>query len=234
VLTVTGSSATTATRGTKHLSTPVHLPALVNTEPQRLLLGVNAFELTRPPREIDSARIAGVCEEVRNAASPPRGFTYSRRLYHGFGIDPTRHRPSSEALWRRIRKGLDFPRVHPAVDATNLLSLELQVSFGLYDAEKIRGDMIAAAGAQDEGYAGIGRGWIALAGKPLLRDEAGPFGNPSADSARTRVTASTRVLIHVLFFHPEDPRAEDTTHLALHEFARLTGAVPLECPPVPA
>ena len=210
------------------------LPDLVNTVEDRLLLGMLGFRLPDPPREVDAGRIDEVCNRVRAAAEPPPGAIYSRRLYHGFGVDPTRHRPSPEAMWRRIRKGLAFPRVHPAVDATNLLALELQVSFGLYDAEKIRGDIIAGAGEEGESYEGIGRGRISLAGKPVLRDEEGPFGNPSADSARTRITPATRVLIQVLFFHPLDPDPEAATHYALHEFCRLTGASPLESPAPPA
>lgn len=210
------------------------LPTLVNTEPDRMLLGVNAFELPLPPREVADQDIREVCDRVRAAAAPPPGFDFSRRLYRNFGVDPTRHRPSSELLWRRVRKGLDFPRLHPAVDATNLLSLQLQIPFGLYDAERIHGAITAAAGTQNTGYEGIGRGWISLTNKPMLRDEDSPFGNPSADSARTRVTDATRILIHVIFFHPQDPGAEEITHWALHEFARLTGALPLDCPPVPA
>lgn len=213
---------------------PISLPTLVNTEPERMLLGMNAFELPLPSREVDEAYVAAVCSQVRNASSPPPGFDFSRRLYRGFGVDPTRHRPSSESLWRRIRKGLAFPRLHPAVDATNLLSIQLQVPFGLYDAERLRGGITAAAGAENSGYEGIGRGWISLAGKPMLRDEEGPFGNPSADSARTRVTAATRILIHIIFFHPQDPLAEENAHWALHEFADITGASPLDPSPVPA
>lgn len=216
------------------MTVPPAPPDLVNTVEDRLLLGILAFRLPDPPREVDAAHIDAVCRRVRAAGEPPPGYTFSRRLYHGFGVDPTRHRPSPEAMWRRIRKGLEFPRVHPAVDATNLLALELQVSFGLYDAEKIRGAITAAAGSEGEGYEGIGRGWISLAGKPVLRDEAGPFGNPSADSARTRVTPATRVLIQVLFFHPLAPDPEASTHYALHEFCRLTGASPLETPADPA
>ena len=210
------------------------IPELRNSEPERMLLGMNVFDLALPPLEIADKRIAQVCDQVRSAQSPPPGYDYSRRLYRNFGVDPTRYRPSSEALWRRVRKGLDFPRLHPAVDATNLLSLQLQVPFGLYDAALIQGNITAAAGNEDEGYEGIGRGWIDLAGKPVLRDEAGPFGNPSADSARTRVTAATRTLIHVIFFHPQDPQAAEITHWALHEFAALTGACVRDCPPPPA
>ncbi|MBN1196571.1 MAG: hypothetical protein JXA62_04115 [Candidatus Aminicenantes bacterium] len=212
----------------------ISLPILINTEPERMLLGVNAFELPLPPREVTDQDIREVCDRVRAAASPPPGFDFSRRLYRNFGVDPTRYRPSSESLWRRMRTDLAFPRVHPAVDATNLLSLQLQIPFGLYDAERIRGDITAAAGTENSGYESIGRGWISLANKPMLRDEDGPFGNPSADSARTRVTNATRILIHVIFFHPQDPRAEEITHWALHEFARLSAALPLDCPPVPA
>ena len=91
------------------------------------------------PEALDS-RITGDLERIRveyGVATPP-GFGFSRRLYRAFHVDPTRHRPSSEALWRRLRDRGDFPRLFPAVDLTNLLSLKFQVPYGFYDREKIR------------------------------------------------------------------------------------------------
>lgn len=208
------------------------IPTLINRVEGQLLLGFNAFDLPTPPDRIPPEEIQSLCARMRELPAPPPGFTFSRRLYRGFGVDPTRYRPSSEALWRRIRNNLPFPEILPAVDATNLISLEFQVPFGLYDVERIRGDILAGAGTAEDGYEGIGRGWISLAGKPMLRDDSGPFGNPSADSARTRVTGNTHRLIHVIFFHPDDPLAEELTHRALHRFVALTGAVPLD-PPAP-
>src|SRR5579859_3935941 len=57
----------------------------------------------------------------------------ARALYRRFGDDPTRHRPSSEALLRRVRRGDPLPRVNSLVDVANVVSLRLQVPVGLYD-----------------------------------------------------------------------------------------------------
>jgi len=73
----------------------------------------------------------------------PVGYSESRKLYRIFKIDPTKYRPSSEALWRRIKKGLPFPNINPYVDMINYLSLKHQISYGLYDADKINGNIIA-------------------------------------------------------------------------------------------
>lgn len=215
------------------MPTPNPSFTLTNRVEERLLLGINLFDLPSSPAKSHlDEEIERVCAKMRALEAPPPGFAFSRRLYRGFGVDPTRHRPSSEALWRRVRNGLPFPRLLAAVDATNLISLELQVPFGLYDGDRIQGEVVAQAGSARDGYEGIGRGWINLAGKPMLRDDSGPFGNPSADSARTCVTAATNRLVHVIFFHPEDPGAAELTHRALHRFAALTGAIPL-FPPMP-
>ena len=61
-------------------------------------------------------------------------------MYKRVGIDPTRRRPSSEALLRRVRKGEPLPRINAMVDVCNWCSLESQLPFGLYDASHISGD----------------------------------------------------------------------------------------------
>lgn len=124
---------------------------------------------------------------------------WGRKLYKSFGQDPTKFRPSSEALWRRIKKGGEFPRVHPAVDAINLLSLINCIPYGLYDFSKIKGNITVRIGKKGEGYQGIRRGWISLEGRLLLEDDEGPFGNPTGDSLRTAVGEETKKFLYVIF-----------------------------------
>ncbi len=123
----------------------------------------------------------------------------ARRLYKSFGQDPTKFRPSSEALYRRLKKGKPFPRIHPAVDAINLLSIINSIPYGLYDAEKIKGNIRIRIGKKGEGYKGIGREWINLEGRLLLEDGEGPFGNPTGDSLRTSVDEQSRLFLYVIF-----------------------------------
>ncbi|RMF76542.1 MAG: hypothetical protein D6738_01305, partial [Acidobacteria bacterium] len=127
------------------------------------------------------------------------------------GLDPTRHRPSPEALLRRVLRGDPFPRVHPAVDLANLWALEHGLPVGLYDAGRIEGRRITLRlGRPGEVYAGIRRPEIRLEGRPVLADAAGPFGNPTADSLRTAVGEHTEDALAVLFApadHPDDELA---------------------------
>ena len=146
--------------------------------------------------------------------SMPEGFALARRLYRTFRIDPTKYRPASEALWRRLIKKGDFPRVTPFVDITNLLSLKFQVCFGLYDIDEIEGDVLITVGGEDDQYLGIRKDLLHMNGKPVLKDSQGAFGNPSADSLRTSVGAGTTDILQVLFFHPEHTGADEITREA--------------------
>jgi DNA/RNA-binding domain of Phe-tRNA-synthetase-like protein len=122
-----------------------------------------------------------------------------RTMYKRVGIDPTKTRPSSEALLRRVRKGDALPRINSLVDIINWTSLESQLSFGLYDADRVRGDVTLRLGRDGEEYAGIRKDVVHLAGRLVLSDEAGPFGNPTSDSARTMVTTATARALVVIF-----------------------------------
>ncbi|HEY7411085.1 MAG TPA: phenylalanine--tRNA ligase beta subunit-related protein, partial [Vicinamibacteria bacterium] len=63
------------------------------------------------------------------------GVEQARALYKALGLDPTKTRPSNEALLRRVLKGEALYRVNTLVDALNLCSLTAQLPFGLYDAD---------------------------------------------------------------------------------------------------
>jgi DNA/RNA-binding domain of Phe-tRNA-synthetase-like protein len=127
------------------------------------------------------------------------GVSETRALFHKLGLDPTKTRPSSEALLRRVLQGKGLPRVNPAVDVCNLCSLEQQLPLGLYDRDQIRGGMRARLGREGEGYTGIRKHRVNLEGRLLLADDEGPFGAPTSDSGRTSVTEGTRNLAVVVF-----------------------------------
>lgn len=122
-----------------------------------------------------------------------------RAMYRRFGVDPTKTRPSSEALLRRVRKGDPFPSVNSAVDVCNWCSLETRLPFGLYDAGLIEGDVELRVGRDGEEYAGIRKDTVHLAGRLTVADARGPFGNPTSDSARTMVTLAATRLMYVVF-----------------------------------
>lgn len=187
------------------------LPKIDNLVADRLSVGVNVF---RGIAVKDEAALKAFIEKeipvivAGHGGELPPGFSFSRKLYRAFSVDPTKHRPSSEALWRRMKKGLAFPFVNPFVDLTNFLSLKYQVSYGLYDLDKIEGDIEVARGGEGEAYEGIRKDTVNLNGKILLRDARGPFGNPSSDSLRTSTSGASVNVLQVIFFHPEDPLKE--------------------------
>ena len=110
-------------------------------------------------------------------------------MYKRVGIDPTKTRPSSEALLRRVRKGDELPRINSLVDIINWCSLETQLPYGLYDLDQIRGAVDAAARAgRARSTRASARTTVHVAGRLTLADDDGPFGNPTSDSARTMVT----------------------------------------------
>lgn len=134
----------------------------------------------------------------------------ARELYRSFGIDPTKTRPSSESLLRRVLQCRPLPRISSAVDLCTVLSLRFLLPIGLYDAGLIRGAVRMRRGAAGESYAGIRKTEVHLEGKPVLADASGPFGNPTSDSARTSVGERTRELLLVVFA----PRSFDAERLA--------------------
>ncbi|NQW04262.1 MAG: hypothetical protein HQ485_09560 [Acidobacteria bacterium] len=122
-----------------------------------------------------------------------------RTMYKRVGLDPTRNRPSSEALLRRVRKGDALPRVNSLVDVINWCSLESQLPFGLYDTAAVDGAVTLRLGRDNEAYQGIGKDDVHVAGRLVLVDAAGAFGNPTSDSRRTMVTEATRSALVVIF-----------------------------------
>ena len=123
----------------------------------------------------------------------------ARQLYKAIGVDPTKTRPSSEALLRRVRKGDSLPRINTLVDICNWCSLESQLPYGLYDANRIVGPVAVRRGQPGESYPGIRKDEVHLDGRLTLVDAEGPFGNPTSDSARTMVTVAARKLLVVVF-----------------------------------
>jgi len=123
----------------------------------------------------------------------------ARQMYAAVGIDPTKTRPSSEALLRRIVQGKGLYRVNSVVDCFNLLSLKFFAPVGLYDVAALQGDIVFRLGREGESYAGIGKDEVHLSGRHCLADALGPFGNPSSDSFRARITLGTKNVLAVFF-----------------------------------
>jgi DNA/RNA-binding domain of Phe-tRNA-synthetase-like protein len=137
----------------------------------------------------------------------------ARELYRAFGIDPTRTRPSSESLLRRVLRSEPLPEIRNAVDLGNLCALLFLLPIGLYDAARIRDPVTLRRGLPEERYRGIRKDVVHLAGRLTLADAEGPFGNPTSDSLRTAVTDETKELWMVVFAPGGFPAARLAAHL---------------------
>ena len=93
-----------------------------------------------------------------------------RDLSWRVGIDPTKRRPSGEALARRVLGGQSLPRIHPLVDAYNRASAATLVPLSAFDAETLRtrGTPLLARATAGEPFHGIAREPEELNGHCLL------------------------------------------------------------------
>ena len=164
--------------------------------------------------------------EAAVRAHPPDAFAAVRTMYKRVGIDPTKRRPSSEALLRGVRRGGSLPRINAMVDVCSWCSLESQLPFGLYDVSRIAGDVVLRLGAHGESYPGIRKDYVHVAGRIMLADRLGPFGNPTSDSARTMVTTTTTHAMAVVFAPREMgvDRLERVLSLTAERMREFTGA----------
>lgn len=125
-----------------------------------------------------------------------------RNMYRKMRIDPSRHRPASEKLIRRVLQDKGLYYINSAVDVGNYCSLKFLVPFGLYDADQIDGT-VSYRLAEEGTYVNTAGLEASTEGKPFLTDAQGVFGNPTADSQRTAVTLSTQNLFVVVYADEE-------------------------------
>ncbi len=177
---------------------------------QVLRLGILRIgDIVITPQQGDALweKLSATCSEIEAryaglSSGQVPGVAEARALYRSVGLDPTRTRPSSEALLRRALKGKPLYRIHPLVDLFNLASVISLLPVGLYDESKISGDTVTVRlGEQGWGFEGIRKGRINVEQRLCVVDGEGPFGSPTSDSLRTSIAGEpTRAF--ALFFQP--------------------------------
>lgn len=140
-----------------------------------------------------------------------------RGMFRQWGIDPSKYRPSSEALLRRVAQGKGIYRVSNIVDIGNLGSVETGWPYGCYDRARLRPPIVFRKGTSGESYEGIGKRMLHLDGKPVLADSEGPFGSPISDSTRSMISESA-VEIMAVIYAPETA-ADATLEMAMTRLA---------------
>jgi DNA/RNA-binding domain of Phe-tRNA-synthetase-like protein len=178
----------------------------IRIELEDVKLGViEADAVTVAPADANLAHLMGeICERKRreftvdmlSGAEPIRAV---RAMFGAWGIDPSKYRPSSEALLRRVVQGKGLYRVSNIVDIGNICSIETAWPFGCYTRSQLRPPVRLRLGVAGDRYEGIGKRVWNLEGRPVVADAEGPFGSPISDSTRTMITESTRDLLAVIY-----------------------------------
>ena len=124
------------------------------------------------------------------------GIAATRAVYKRCGKDPSRYRPASEQLVRRMLQGKELYQIDTLVDLVNLASIAFGYSIGGFDADHFVGDTLTlGVGREGEPYEGIGRGQLNMAGLPVYRDAQGGVGTPTSDNERTKMSLATTHLV---------------------------------------
>jgi len=162
---------------------------------------VEATVVNSPYSETLWQDIDGFCNKFRKELTTESlkeiaSIAATRRVYKACGKDPSRYRPASEALIRRILQGKGLYQLNTLVDLVNLASIAFGYSIGGFDADKFEGDTLTLGiGREGEPYEGIGRGMINIQGLPVYRDAKGGVGTPTSDNERTKISEHTSHLL---------------------------------------
>jgi DNA/RNA-binding domain of Phe-tRNA-synthetase-like protein len=162
---------------------------------------VEATVVNSPYSETLWQDIDGFCNKFREELTTESlkeiaSIAATRRVYKACGKDPSRYRPASEALIRRILQGKGLYQLNTLVDLVNLASIAFGYSIGGFDAEKFEGNTLTLGiGREGEPYEGIGRGMINIQGLPVYRDAKGGVGTPTSDNERTKISEQTSRLL---------------------------------------
>lgn len=147
-------------------------------------------------------------------------FRKYRDFFWKIDIDPTKIRPSSEALIRRILQGKQIPRINTAVDAYNLASIKSGVPLAAFDSRRLKGELSMRFATSGEEFLGIGmKEPKALTGKEIVIEDGEKLIAiyPYRDADESKVTLETTEILLMSCGVPgvEAPKLEDAANLAV-------------------
>jgi DNA/RNA-binding domain of Phe-tRNA-synthetase-like protein len=128
-----------------------------------------------------------------------------RDLYWKLDVDPTKTRPSGEALLRRVMHGNELPNISTVVDACNLASPKTVIPISGFDIDRVSPPFSVRFGRDNEIFVGIGMDKpMSLSGKTLvLADEKRVLCiYPYRDSEYAKIGMQTRNAIIIGYGAP--------------------------------
>lgn len=190
-------------------------PRILEACPETRIGLISATVVNEPTCDSLWAEIEAAAEEVKQRyelleINQRPAIAATRHLYKKLGKDPSRYRVASEALCRRIIRGLGIYRLTTLIDVVNLVSIKSGYPISGLDGDRIAGNSLTmSVGTAEDVYNGIGRGLLNIEGMPVYRDAEGPIATPTSDEERTKFTEQTvKAQININAFAPEMPLEE--------------------------
>jgi len=127
-----------------------------------------------------------------------------RDFYWKLGIDPTKTRPSGEALLRRVLNGNELPNISTVVDAYNLASMQTIIPISGFDMDQLNPPLHVRF-AKNETFTGIGMEKpVMLTEKMLVLTDQKQVVSvyPYRDSDHTKITPQTQKAVIIGYGAP--------------------------------
>ncbi len=177
-------------------------------------------------QEIDAFTRELQATETVDSIKQQTAIVATREAYRACGKDPSRYRPSAEALRRRLLRGLDLYQIDTLVDLINLVSLRTGYSIGGFDADKIQGtNLCLCIGKADEEFEGIGRGPLNIEGLPVYRDAIGGIGTPTSDHERTKMGIETTHILALINGYSGEKGLQEAAEMTLDLLKKYADAI---------
>ena len=157
-------------------------------------------------REQAAEGMRGVCPDQQALVSHPHIAEW-RKAYQAFGVKPKTHKPTHEALARRLLKQGTWPDINPIVDVYLTNQTAHLLPHGGYDAERLQGNLYLDVSAGTERFEPLGGGEeLTSAGEVVYRDDARILTRRwnYRDCDATKITDQTRQFVLMI----ESPSAE--------------------------
>lgn len=187
----------------------IHISPEIHEEVPNFKIGVLTYydiDISDDPQTLRKQRndlekeLTAVLEKKSYAEIP--GLGEWRKVFKALGIDPSRYRPSAEALYRRVKKGDKLPAIHSAADVNNYFSLKYEIPLGIYDLDRLADPIEIRIGRDTDSYEGINGREMNMRGKLLSADQNGAFGSPIVDSKQTMTTEQTKNALQLVYLRP--------------------------------
>jgi DNA/RNA-binding domain of Phe-tRNA-synthetase-like protein len=185
------------------------IPAVANAFPGTLIALVTASGLRgHEPWPATTAALDDLEKQVAGGTWHPADETDPRidawhTAYRSFGTNPRRIRPSVDALGRRLAKKGSLPRINPAVDTYNAVSVRHGLPAGAFDLDAVTGDVTIRFAEGTETFTPLGEPDTTEQPKPgevIYTDATDVLTRHwnHRDAHRTRVTEESQHVAFVL------------------------------------